>query len=197
MSTRAPRNRFRSALVEGASWWADAFEAAGFEDAYRVELLPEGAHPADVRYNVVQWVHRQTRGWSYGGGVSDPRTGEMLKGHVILGSQRVRQGPYDFSNRWSAPRRTVRVRRTIQPGLRSPESASWPHMRSAMRSAFFHNMAASTKRSGVGDGLPGTADYARWQTVARILAMPTQSVSVSGISSRWRGYTVTRAPAIR
>ena len=81
----------RSALVEGAQWWEDAFEAAGWEGAYRVELLPEDAHPLDIRYNAVQWVHRQTRGWSYGGGVSDPRTGEMLKGHVNLGSLRVRQ----------------------------------------------------------------------------------------------------------
>jgi len=81
----------RSALVDGATWWADAFAAAGFEDAYRVELLPEDAHPFDVRYNVIQWSHRQTRGWSYGGGVFDPRTGEMIKAHVVLGSQRVRQ----------------------------------------------------------------------------------------------------------
>ncbi|GGX64661.1 peptidase [Litorimonas cladophorae] len=81
----------RSALVDGAKWWEDAFAAAGWEGAYRVELLPEDAHPLDIRYNTVQWVHRQTRGWSYGGGVSDPRTGEMLKGHVNLGSLRVRQ----------------------------------------------------------------------------------------------------------
>jgi hypothetical protein len=80
----------RSALVEGASWWAEAFEAAGFIDAYRVEVLPEGVHPLDVRYNVIQWVHRSTRGWSYGGGIVDPRTGEMIKGHVSLGSLRVR-----------------------------------------------------------------------------------------------------------
>ncbi|MEM8982953.1 MAG: zinc-dependent metalloprotease, partial [Pseudomonadota bacterium] len=88
----------RSALVEGASWWAAAFEAAGFIDAYRVEVLPADAHPMDVRYNVIQWVHRQTRGWSYGGGVADPRTGEMLKGHVILGSQRVRQDRMIFES---------------------------------------------------------------------------------------------------
>lgn len=81
----------RKALIDGASWWADAFRAAGFENAYRVELLPEGAHPRDVRYNVIQWVHRQTRGWSYGGSVFDPRTGEILKANVVLGSQRVRQ----------------------------------------------------------------------------------------------------------
>lgn len=81
----------RSALIDGARWWEDAFEAAGWDGAYRVELLPEDAHPLDIRYNTVQWVHRQTRGWSYGGGVSDPRTGEMLKGHVNLGSLRVRQ----------------------------------------------------------------------------------------------------------
>lgn len=81
----------RSALVEGATWWEDAFTAAGWDGAYKVELLPADAHPLDIRYNTVQWVHRQTRGWSYGGGVSDPRTGEMLKGHVNLGSLRVRQ----------------------------------------------------------------------------------------------------------
>jgi hypothetical protein len=81
----------RSALIEGASWWAEAYEAAGFIDAYRVELLPEGAHSLDARYNVIQWVHRATRGWSYGGGIVDPRTGEMIKGHVSLGSLRVRQ----------------------------------------------------------------------------------------------------------
>ncbi|MEL7482286.1 MAG: zinc-dependent metalloprotease [Pseudomonadota bacterium] len=81
----------RDALIEGASWWAEGFEAAGFEDGYRVEVLPEDVHPLDVRYNVINWVHRQTRGWSYGGSVSDPRTGEIIKANVILGSQRVRQ----------------------------------------------------------------------------------------------------------
>ena len=80
----------RGALVEGASWWAEAYEAAGFIDGYRVEVLPEGVHPLDIRYNVIQWVHRSTRGWSYGGGVVDPRTGEMIKAHVSLGSLRVR-----------------------------------------------------------------------------------------------------------
>ncbi|MFO8099298.1 MAG: zinc-dependent metalloprotease [Salinibacter sp.] len=81
----------RSALLDGARWWAEAFEAAGFEDAYRVEVLPDSADPMDVRYNVIQWVHRRTRGWSYGSSVTDPRTGEILKGHVTLGSRRVRQ----------------------------------------------------------------------------------------------------------
>lgn len=81
----------RSALLDGARWWNQAFEAAGYEDAFQVELLPEGADPMDVRYNVIQWVHRSTRGWSYGDSVLDPRTGEILKGHVSLGSLRVRQ----------------------------------------------------------------------------------------------------------
>ena len=81
----------RSALLEGARWWAQAFEAAGFKNAFRVELMPEGADPMDVRYNVIQWIHRATRGWSYGAGVIDPRTGEIIKGHVSLGSLRVRQ----------------------------------------------------------------------------------------------------------
>ena len=81
----------RSALMDGARWWNQAFEAAGYKNAFRVELFPEDADPMDVRYNLIQWVHRSTRGWSYGGGVMDPRTGEIIKGHVSLGSLRVRQ----------------------------------------------------------------------------------------------------------
>jgi len=81
----------RSALLEGARWWNQAFEAAGYQDAFRVELLPEGADMMDLRYNVIDWVHRATRGWSYGASVIDPRTGEIIKGHVTLGSLRVRQ----------------------------------------------------------------------------------------------------------
>jgi hypothetical protein len=81
----------RTALLEGASWWKTAFEAAGLIDAYRVEILPEGIDPLDVRYNVVNWVNRATRGWSYGYAVTDPRTGEIIKGTVLLGSLRVRQ----------------------------------------------------------------------------------------------------------
>ena len=81
----------RSALVEGASWWTQAFEAAGFKNGFRVEVLPEGADLMDVRYNVIQWVHRSTRGWSYGASVIDPRTGEIIKGQVTLGSLRARQ----------------------------------------------------------------------------------------------------------
>jgi hypothetical protein len=81
----------RSALVEGASWWNQAFEAAGFKNAFQVKVLPPDADPMDVRYNVVNWVHRSTRGWSYGASVTDPRTGEIIKGHVTLGSLRIRQ----------------------------------------------------------------------------------------------------------
>lgn len=81
----------RSALIEGASWWNQAFEAAGYKNAFQVKVLPEGADPMDVRYNVINWVHRSTRGWSYGSSVTDPRTGEIIKGHVLLGSLRVRQ----------------------------------------------------------------------------------------------------------
>ena len=81
----------RSALLDGARWWNQAFEAAGYKNAFQVEILPEDADPMDVRYNLIQWVHRSTRGWSYGSSVTDPRTGEIIKGHVSLGSLRVRQ----------------------------------------------------------------------------------------------------------
>jgi hypothetical protein len=97
----------RTALVEGARWWNEAYEAAGFRNAFQVEVMPEGADPMDVRYNTITWVHRSTRGWSYGSSISDPRTGEILKGHVTLGSLRWRQdylifegllSPYESGN---------------------------------------------------------------------------------------------------
>jgi hypothetical protein len=81
----------RSALLDGARWWNQAFEAAGYRNAFRVELLPEGVSSMDIRYNVINWVHRSTRGWSSGASVTDPRTGEIIKGVVTLGSLRVRQ----------------------------------------------------------------------------------------------------------
>src|ERR1022692_1548380 len=97
----------RRALIEGAGWWNQAFEAAGFRDAFQVAVLPDGADPMDIRYNMINWVHRSTRGWSMGGTVSDPRTGEIIKGTVTLGSLRDRQdylifegllSPYETGN---------------------------------------------------------------------------------------------------
>ena len=97
----------RSALLEGARWWNEAFESIGYKDAFRVELMPPEVDPMDVRYNVIQWVHRSTRGWSYGNSLADPRTGEIIQGRVSLGSLRDRQdfliaegllAPYDKTN---------------------------------------------------------------------------------------------------
>ena len=97
----------RSALIEGARWWNQAFEAIGYKDAFRVEVMPPDVDPMDVRYNVIQWVHRSTRGWSYGSSLTDPRTGEIIQGRVSLGSLRDRQdfliaegltAPYDKTN---------------------------------------------------------------------------------------------------
>ncbi len=81
----------RSALLDGGRWWNQAFEAIGYKDAFQLKILPDDADPLDVRYNVIQWVHRSTRGWSYGSSITDPRTGEIIKGHVSLGSLRIRQ----------------------------------------------------------------------------------------------------------
>jgi len=81
----------RSALLEGGRWWNQAFEAIGFKNAFQLKILPDDADPLDARYNVIQWVHRSTRGWSYGSSITDPRTGEIIKGHVSLGSLRIRQ----------------------------------------------------------------------------------------------------------
>ncbi|MFC0684194.1 zinc-dependent metalloprotease [Novosphingobium clariflavum] len=88
---RAAPEPIRTALAEGVAWWNQAFDAAGYIDAFQVRILPPDADPQDVRYNVVNWGDRLTRSWSYGGGVIDPRTGEIIKGNVVLGALRVRQ----------------------------------------------------------------------------------------------------------
>ena len=144
----------RSALLEGARWWNQAFEAAGYKDAFRVELMPEGADPMDLRYNVIQWVHRSTRGWSYGAGVIDPRTGEIIKGHVTLGSLRVRQdyliaegllAPYEKGQPASAKMQEMALAR-----LRQLAAHEVGHTLGLM-----HNYSASTvKRSSVMDYPP-------------------------------------------
>jgi hypothetical protein len=113
----------KKALVEGASWWNQAFEAAGFRNGFKVDVLPADADPMDIRYNMINWVHRSTRGWSTGGSISDPRTGEILKATVILGSLRDRQdylifegltSPYGASGQRSNPAYEAAIKRIRQ-----------------------------------------------------------------------------------
>ena len=80
----------RTATKQGVSWWIEAFDRAGLNGGFRVEDLPEGVDPMDARYNVVQWENRNERGWSVGGALSDPRTGEIIKGMARLDSHRAR-----------------------------------------------------------------------------------------------------------
>jgi Met-zincin/Domain of unknown function (DUF5117) len=144
----------RSALLEGAQWWNQAFEAAGYKNAFRVEMMPEGADLMDLRYNVIEWVHRSTRGWSYGAEVIDPRTGEIIKGHVILGSLRVRQdyliaegllAPYEKGGKMPAAAQEMALAR-----LRQLAAHEVGHTLGLM-----HNYAASSvNRSSVMDYPP-------------------------------------------
>ncbi|TVZ55171.1 uncharacterized protein DUF5117 [Lutibacter sp. Hel_I_33_5] len=141
----------RSALLEGGRWWNQAFDAIGYKNAFQVKMLPEGADPLDVRYNMIQWVHRSTRGWSYGGSISDPRTGEIIKGHVSLGSLRIRQdfliaqalqAPYKFNDsndRFALDMAIARIRQLSAHEI-------------GHTLGFAHNFAASTNnRSSVMD----------------------------------------------
>jgi hypothetical protein len=132
----------RTALIEGASWWNEAFEAAGYSNAFRVELLPEDADPMDVRYNVIQWVHRSTRGWSYGSSVLDPRTGEIIKGHVTLGSLRVRQD-YLIAEGLLAPYDGEASDEMLQMSLARIRQLSAHEVGHTL--GIEHNMAASTQ----------------------------------------------------
>ena len=150
----------RSALMDGARWWNQAFETAGYKNAFRVELLPEGVDPMDVRYNVIQWVHRATRGWSYGWGVIDPRTGEVLKGHVTLGSLRVRQD-YLIAEGLLAP---YEKGKPVSPRMQEMALARIRQLSAhevGHTLGFEHNFAASTvNRSSVLDYPPPVAKLA-------------------------------------
>jgi hypothetical protein len=171
----------RTALLEGALWWKTAFEAAGYVDAYQVEILPEGADPLDMRYNVVNWVNRATRGWSYGYAVTDPRTGEILKGAVLLGSLRVRQDMLIYEG-------LVGADKTGTGGPNDPAQVALARIRQLSAHeighalGLLHNFAGSTQdrasvmdypapRIGLKDGAPDLSDaygvgLGRWDAYA-------------------------------
>ncbi len=145
----------RTALITGGNMWNQAFEAAGYRNAFRVEVLPDDADPMDLRYNVIQWVHRSTRGWSYGSSVRDPRTGEILKGHVTIGSLRVRQdyllaegllSPYDDGDAVPTAMSEMALAR-----IRQLSAHEIGHTL-----GLSHNYIASTQRS---DGPQSVMDY--------------------------------------
>ncbi|HYD14379.1 MAG TPA: zinc-dependent metalloprotease [Allosphingosinicella sp.] len=165
---RAAPEPIRTALIEGASWWADAFDQAGYIDAFRVELLPEGIDPLDARYNVIRWVNRATRGWSYGQVVEDPRTGEIIRGQVLLGSLRVRQDMLIFEG-------LVGARQTNSGGPNDPVRVALQRIRQLAAHevghalGLAHNFAASTQgrysvmdypapRIGLVNGAPDLSD---------------------------------------
>lgn len=178
---RAAPEPIRSALLEGAGWWRDAFDQAGYIDAFRVELLPEGIDPLDARYNVIRWVNRATRGWSYGQVVEDPRTGEIIRGQVLLGSLRVRQDMLIFEG-------LVGARQTNSGGPNDPVRVALQRIRQLAAHevghalGLAHNFAASTHdrysvmdypapRIGLVNGAPDLSDaygtgVGRWDRFA-------------------------------
>lgn len=148
---RAAPEPIRTALAEGVGWWRTAFEKAGYIDAFQVKILPEGADPLDVRYNMVNWVNRATRGWSYGQAISDPRTGEIIKGSVLLGSLRVRQDILIFESLvGSAEINSGSPNDPVQVALARIRQLGAHEVGHSL--GFEHNMAGSTQgRSSVMD----------------------------------------------
>ncbi|WP_304191116.1 zinc-dependent metalloprotease [Phenylobacterium aquaticum] len=162
----------RSALVEGVGWWAQAFDAAGFIDGFQAKVLPPGVDPLDVRYNFVNWSNRATRGWSYGQVITDPRTGEIIKGNVVLGSLRSRQDMIIFEG-------LVGTDKLGKGGPNDPVEVTLARLRQlgahevGHSLGFVHNFAASTQgrasvmdypgpKIGLVNGAPDLTDaYAR------------------------------------
>lgn len=135
----------RSALLEGGKWWNQAFEAIGYKNAFQVKILPDDADPMDIRYNVIQWVHRSTRGWSYGASVVDPRSGEILKGHVSLGSLRIRQDFMIAQALTDNPYAEGRVDESPMLNLAIARIRQLSAHEIGHTLGFAHNFAASTK----------------------------------------------------
>ncbi|MAK83649.1 zinc-dependent metalloprotease [Phenylobacterium sp.] len=151
MDPAAPE-AIRNALMEGAAWWADAFEAAGFKDAYRVELLPAGADPLDVRYSMINWADRATRGWSYGQTIIDPRTGEILKGSVVLGALRVRQDMLIFEG-------LVGADKTGKGGPNDPAEVALARLRQLGAHEVGHSIGFAHNFAGSTQGRTSVMDY--------------------------------------
>jgi hypothetical protein len=149
---RAAPEPIRSALVEGARWWTAAFEAAGFKDAYRVEVLPEGVDPLDIRYSMINWVDRATRGWSMGQSVSDPRTGEILKGSVLLGALRVRQDMLIFEG-------LVGADQNGKGGPNDPIQVSLARLRQLSAHEVGHSLGFAHNFAGSTEGRSSVMDY--------------------------------------
>jgi hypothetical protein len=180
---RAAPEPIRSALIEGAGWWRDAFDQAGYVDAFRVEVLPEGIDPLDARYNVIRWVNRATRGWSYGQVVEDPRTGEIIRGQVLLGSLRVRQDMLIYEG-------LVGARQTNSGGPNDPVRVALQRIRQLAAHevghalGFAHNFAASTQ------GRYSVMDYPA-PRIGLVNGAPDLSDAYGTGVGRWDRFTVS------
>ncbi|WP_453977453.1 zinc-dependent metalloprotease [Brevundimonas sp. Marseille-Q4549] len=180
---RAAPPAIRQALIEGGNWWAQAFDQAGYVDAFRVELLPEGADPMDARYNIVSWVHRETRGWSTGTSVNDPRTGEIVRGVVQLGSLRDRQDKMIFEG-------LVGADRSGTGGEDDPDRLAYQRLRQLSAHeighalGIAHNFAASTF-----EGRASVMDYPAPWVIADGERLDFSRAYTTGVGA-WDRYVV-------
>jgi hypothetical protein len=179
---RSAPEPIRTALYEGTNWWKQAFDAAGYVDAFQVEMLPEGVDPLDVRYNVVNWVNRATRGWSYGQVIEDPRTGEIVKGQVLLGSLRVRQDMLIFEG-------LVGAGAIGRGGPNDPINAALARLRQLAAHEVGHALGLAHNFAGSTQGRYSVMDYPA-PRIALVNGEPDLSDAYGAGLGRWDRFAI-------
>jgi hypothetical protein len=163
---------YRPYLKEGVEIWNGAFEAAGWKDAIRAELLPDSVDPEDIRYPTLRWNVSDEPGYgAIGPSVVDPRTGEVLDADILFEATLFS----GFRNAWRSLVRPATAaeafNQSFEPGA-APNGAELPGFASAFTAQGTLLGLALADRGETGPGDPVPMEYVgqavRWVTAHEV-----------------------------